>query len=66
MPCWNPLCRISDVGWLGADSGRGQHWAMTSGLHSGLTREWRELAGYSPAQWRREELPFLQDHEPVG
>ncbi|MGH3503400.1 MAG: helix-turn-helix domain-containing protein [Nocardioidaceae bacterium] len=31
-----------------------------------LTREWRELAGYSPRQWRREELPFLQDEVPLG
>lgn len=26
-----------------------------------LTREWRELAGYSPSEWLRAELPFLQD-----
>lgn len=26
-----------------------------------LTREWRELAGYSPRQWLREEFPFLQE-----
>ncbi|MGI8578518.1 MAG: helix-turn-helix domain-containing protein [Nocardioidaceae bacterium] len=26
-----------------------------------LTREWRELAGYSPTRWRRDELRFVQD-----
>ncbi|WP_017625381.1 helix-turn-helix domain-containing protein [Nocardiopsis chromatogenes] len=26
-----------------------------------MTNEWRELAGCTPAQWMREELPFLQD-----
>lgn len=26
-----------------------------------LSREWRELAGYSPTEYLREELPFLQD-----
>jgi AraC-like DNA-binding protein len=26
-----------------------------------LTREWHDLAGYSPTGWRRQELPFLQD-----
>ncbi len=28
---------------------------------SHLTREWQQLAGYSPTQWRRAEFPFLQD-----
>lgn len=31
-----------------------------------LTRDWRELAGYTPTQWRREELPFLQDTAASG
>jgi AraC-like DNA-binding protein len=31
-----------------------------------LTRDWRELAGYAPLQWRREEFPFLQDPVPGG
>lgn len=31
-----------------------------------MTREWRELAGYTPAEWRRREFPFLQDHEGRG
>ena len=31
-----------------------------------LTRDWRELSGYSPTQWRREELPFLQDAAAAG
>ena len=26
-----------------------------------LTREWRDLAGVTPGEWRRRELPFLQD-----
>jgi AraC-like DNA-binding protein len=26
-----------------------------------LTREWRELAGYPPREWRRAEVAFLQD-----
>lgn len=26
-----------------------------------LTREWRALAGRTPAEWLREELPFVQD-----
>lgn len=26
-----------------------------------LTREWRELAGVGPGEWRRRELPFVQD-----
>ena len=26
-----------------------------------LSREWRELAGYAPTEYLREELPFLQD-----
>jgi AraC-like DNA-binding protein len=26
-----------------------------------LTREWRALSGYSPWQWARAELPFVQD-----
>ncbi|MDA2806746.1 helix-turn-helix domain-containing protein [Nocardiopsis suaedae] len=26
-----------------------------------MTNEWRELAGCTPAQWMRDELPFLQD-----
>jgi AraC-like DNA-binding protein len=29
-----------------------------------LTREFQELAGYSPTGWRRQELPFLQDRRP--
>ncbi len=28
-----------------------------------LTREWRELAGYTPATYLREEIPFVQDRE---
>lgn len=28
-----------------------------------LTREWRELAGRPPSEWRSAELPFLQDAE---
>lgn len=31
-----------------------------------MTREWRELAGYTPVEWRRREFPFLQDHQPRG
>jgi AraC-like DNA-binding protein len=26
-----------------------------------LTREWRELSGYTPTEWMRAEFPFLQD-----
>ena len=29
-----------------------------------LTREWRELCGYSPTEYLREELPFVQDRDP--
>ena len=29
-----------------------------------LTNEWRALAGCTPSEWIREELPFLQDVEP--
>lgn len=28
-----------------------------------LTRDWQGLAGVTPGQWRRQELPFLQDIE---
>ncbi|GAA4693005.1 helix-turn-helix domain-containing protein [Nocardioides nanhaiensis] len=28
---------------------------------SHLTRDWRELAGVGPGEWRRRELPFVQD-----
>ncbi len=28
-----------------------------------LTRDWQALAGLTPGQWRRRELPFLQDIE---
>lgn len=31
-----------------------------------LTNEWRGLAGCTPSEWIREELPFLQDLEPGG
>jgi AraC-like DNA-binding protein len=32
-----------------------------------LTREWRSLAGTTPAAWlAAEQLPFVQDDEPVG
>lgn len=30
-----------------------------------LTREWRELAGCTPSRWIVEELPSIQDSEPV-
>jgi AraC-like DNA-binding protein len=29
-----------------------------------LTNDWRALAGCTPSEWVREELPFLQDIEP--
>ncbi|MGH3331891.1 MAG: helix-turn-helix domain-containing protein, partial [Nocardioidaceae bacterium] len=31
-----------------------------------MTREWRDLAGYTPVEWRRSEFPFLQDHGDRG
>jgi len=31
-----------------------------------LTREWRAMSGYSPREWQRVEVPFLQDVDPVG
>ena len=31
-----------------------------------LAREWRSLAGCSISEWRRDELPFLHDDDPVG
>lgn len=31
-----------------------------------MTREWQELAGYTPVEWRRREFPFLQDPELLG
>lgn len=33
---------------------------------SHLTRDWRELAGVGPGEWRRRELPFVQDVPPAG
>ena len=31
-----------------------------------LTREWQAMAGYTPTQWRREEVPFVQDLQDSG
>lgn len=31
-----------------------------------LTRDWRDLAGVGPGEWRRRELPFVQDVPPAG
>jgi len=31
-----------------------------------MTREWRDLCGYTPGQWIRAELPFVQDGADVG
>ena len=31
-----------------------------------LTREWRAMSGYTPTQWRREEVPFVQDLQEQG
>ncbi|MDQ3988962.1 MAG: helix-turn-helix domain-containing protein [Actinomycetota bacterium] len=31
-----------------------------------FTREWRDLAGCSPTRWLAEELPSVQDTDPVG
>lgn len=33
---------------------------------SHLTREWRSMTGYAPAEWRRKELPFLQELPVAG
>jgi AraC-like DNA-binding protein len=40
--------------------------ALTAGYYdqAHLTNEWRALAGCTPSEWVREELPFLQDLEP--
>ncbi|MBA2445744.1 MAG: AraC family transcriptional regulator [Nocardioidaceae bacterium] len=31
-----------------------------------LPRDWREMTGYSPKEWLREEFPFLQDADAPG
>ena len=31
-----------------------------------LTREWQAMSGYTPTQWRREEVPFVQDLQEQG
>jgi transcriptional regulator GlxA family with amidase domain len=42
--------------------------AMASGFHdqAHMVREWHALAGCSPREWIRGELPFLQDYEIGG
>ena len=34
---------------------------LAAATNGELTREWRELSGYTPAEWLRSEFPFLQD-----
>jgi AraC-like DNA-binding protein len=42
--------------------------AMDSGFHdqAHMVREWHALAGCTPREWIRSELPFLQDYEIGG
>jgi AraC-like DNA-binding protein len=53
---------------LAAPRGGGAQVAAECGYadQAHLSREWRELAGYSPTQWLRAEFPFLQDTVAAG
>ncbi|HEY4567949.1 MAG TPA: helix-turn-helix domain-containing protein [Kribbella sp.] len=50
---WQPRTRLADLSA-----------ALGYADQAHLTREWRAIAGCSPRQWLREELPNLQDFAP--